>query len=85
MARRQTLAVMLERGDRKVFAVARDWPGWSRSGKTDTEAVEALLAYAPRYAAVVRAARVTPLPPGSDASADVVERHAGGAGTDFGV
>ena len=27
-----------------------DWPGWSRSGKDDEQAVEALLAYAPRYA-----------------------------------
>jgi len=85
MARRQTLAVMLERGDRKAFAVARDWPGWSRSGGTDAEAVEALLAYAPRYAAIVRAAKVRPMPPGNDATADVVERHAGGSGTDFGV
>src|ERR1044072_3242787 len=85
MARRHSLAVMLERGDKKVFAVARDWPGWSRSGKTDDEAVEALLAYAPRYTAVIRAAKVSPLPPGSDATVDEVERHAGGSGTDFGV
>jgi hypothetical protein len=85
MARGRTLAVILERGERRVFAVARDWPGWSRSGKTDEEAVVALLAHAPRYAAVLRAAGVSPLPPGEDATTEVVERHAGGSGTDFGV
>jgi hypothetical protein len=85
MAKRRTLAVVLERGDKRVFAVARDWPGWSRSGKTDAQAIEALLAYAPRYASVLRAARVSPLPPGSDAAAEVVERRTGGSGTDFGV
>ena len=85
MAKRQQLAVVLEHGDKRVFAVARDWPGWSRSGKSDQEAVEALLTYAPRYARVVRSAKVSPLPPDSDAVADVVERHTGGTGTDFGV
>ena len=68
MAKRQQLAVVLEHGDKRVFAVARDWPGWSRSGKSDQEAVEALLTYAPRYARVVRSAKVSPLPPDSDRS-----------------
>ena len=85
MAKRQSLAVVLERGERRVFAVAPDWPGWSRSAKTDAEAVEALLAYAPRYARVLRAAGISPMPPGEDVPTEVVERHAGGSGTDFGV
>jgi hypothetical protein len=85
MAKRHALAVVVEHGDRRVFAVARDWPGWSRSGKTEEAAVEALLAYAPRYAAVLRATAISPLPPGSDAPVQIVERHAGGSGTDFGV
>ena len=89
MAKATTLAVVLERGDKKVFAVARDWPGWSRSGKTDEEAISALLAYAPRYAKVLKAAGVKgrarqPLPD-AGATAEVVERHRGGSGTDFGV
>ena len=42
----------------------------------------ALLAYAPRYAKVVKTAKM-PFAPGADA--DVVERLKGGAGTDFGV
>jgi hypothetical protein len=85
MARGRTLAIVLERGERRVFAIARDWPGWSRSGKTDEDAIGALLAHAPRYAAVLRAAGVSPLPPGEDARPEVVERHTGGSGTDFGV
>ena len=49
----ERLAVALEGTGKKVFASALDWPGWSRSGKTDDAAIETLLAYAPRYAPVV--------------------------------
>jgi len=79
------LAVVLERGDKKVFAVARDWPGWSRSGKSDEEAIAALLAYAPRYAKIVKAAGVKGPLPDADTDVEVVERRKGGGGTDFGV
>src|SRR4029079_19815409 len=78
-------AVLLLAGAKLVFAIARDWPGWSRSGKGDDEAIEALLAYAPRYRDVLRGAKVSPLPPGTDAAPEAVERHAGGSGTDYGV
>ena len=78
----ERLAVVLEAGDKKVFASAADWPGWSRSGKTDEAAIEALVSYAPRYAPVVRLADLE-LP--ASMEVDVVERHEGGAGTDFGV
>ena len=50
-AAKATLRVYLERGDKRTFAGALDWPGWSRSGRDDEQALEALLAYAPRYAA----------------------------------
>ena len=33
-----TLRVYLERGDKRTFAGALDWPGWSRSGKDDEQA-----------------------------------------------
>ncbi|HEY7525996.1 MAG TPA: hypothetical protein VIA82_04110 [Candidatus Limnocylindria bacterium] len=85
MAKRQPLAVVLERGEKRIFAVARDWPGWSRSGRTEEGALEALLTYAPRYRAALRAAGISTLPPGSDAPTAIVERHRGGSGTDFGV
>jgi hypothetical protein len=78
------VAVVLERGEKRVFAGARAWPGWSRSGKTDDEAIEALLAYAPRYAQIAEAAGLEDSPR-TDAAIDVVERLRGGSGTDFGV
>src|SRR5262249_12260846 len=76
------LAVALESAPKKTFATALDWPGWSRSAKTDDLAIEALLAYAPRYAAVASAAGL-PFP--ESLEAEVVERSAGGSGTESGV
>ena len=84
-ARKPTLRIYLERGDKRTFAGAIDWPGWSRSGKDDELAIEVLLAYAPRYARVVKRAGLTEAVPDKDATIDVVQRLSGGAGTDFGV
>jgi hypothetical protein len=70
--------VYLEVGASRVFASAADWPGWSRSGKTEQAALDALAAYAPRYARVVK------LPPGAT-NFEVVERLKGNATTDFGA
>ncbi len=78
----ERLAIAIEEGRKKVFASAVDWPGWSRSDKTADGAVEALLAYAPRYATVASRAEVT-FPASFDA--DVVEQAGGGSATDFGV
>jgi hypothetical protein len=78
----ERLNVVLETGDKRVFASAADWPGWSRSGKTDEAAIEALLTYAPRYAPVAKLAGFD-LP--ESIEVDVVERNEGGGGTDFGV
>ena len=78
----ERLEVVIEAGDKKVFASALEWPGWSRSAKTRDDAVEALLAYAPRYAPVAKRAKVD-FPASFDV--DVVQRLDGGSGTDFGV
>ncbi len=78
----ERLAVVLETGAKRVFASAADWPGWSRSGKTDEAAIEALVTYAPRYAPVAKLAGFE-LPESIDV--DVIERNEGGGGTDFGV
>ncbi|HEX2193331.1 MAG TPA: hypothetical protein VHH09_09065 [Acidimicrobiales bacterium] len=67
-----------------MFACSLDWPGWCRSGKTDEAALEALAAYAPRYAPVVAEAG-TRFPKGAAGSLEVVERLPGSASTDFGV
>jgi hypothetical protein len=74
--------VYLEVGKRRVFASAADWPGWTRSGRDEKAALEALAAAAPRYAQAAKAARV-PFAPG--ATFDVVERLPGDATTEFGA
>ena len=76
------LEVVIEAGDRKVFASALDWPGWSRSAKTRDEAIERLLTYAPRYAPVAKLAKLD-FPDAFDV--EVVQRLQGDSGTDFGV
>ena len=53
-----TIAVAIEAGSKRTFASALDWPGWARSGKTEQAALEALAAYAGRYAEVARVARL---------------------------
>jgi uncharacterized damage-inducible protein DinB len=72
----------VESGAKRVFAGAIAWPGWSRSGKTEELALQALLTYAPRYADVVKGFRPAfRLPRGLQ----VVERLRGDATTDFGA
>lgn len=79
------MKVFVEAGAKKVFAGAIDWPGLARSGKTEGEALAALVSYVPRYRKSLGkvAAKLEPL---DDAAAfKVVERLEGGSGTDFGV
>jgi hypothetical protein len=79
------LRVVLELAPKRSFASALDWPGWARSGTTPDEALEALHAYAPRYRTVTERARVAFTPPSTLRGLDIVERVAGGSGTEFGV
>jgi hypothetical protein len=76
------IPVVVEAGARRVFAAAVDWPGWCRSGKGEQEALEALAAEAPRYAAVAARAGLT-LP--DPVAFEVVERVGGSITTDFGA
>ena len=78
--------VVIETGNKhkKVFASAIDWPGWSRSGKTEEEALHALADYADRYRVVASIAGLR----GVQTTArdlDVVEHSEGSGATDFGV
>ena len=79
------LAVSLEIGAKRTFAGAVDWPGWARSGRDEASALEALLAYAPRYARVVGRSRLGFEAPSSASAVRVVERLPGNATTDFGA
>ncbi len=74
--------VSLESGRRRVFAAALDWPGWCRSAKDEESALEALAAYAGRYAPVAAEAGLA-FP--QQQVFRVVERLPGDATTDFGA
>ena len=78
-----TLKVVLEATPRRTFAIALDWPGWSRAGRTEEEALAALADYAGRYRRVL--ATTSHAPPDGAARLEVVDRLRGGPGTDFGV
>ena len=78
------LRVLVEqptRGKRWV-AVAADWPGLERGGKTEDEAVEKLARYVPRYLPVAKRVRL-----GSELATqtdlDIIGRYPGIGSTDF--
>ncbi len=78
------LRVLVEqptRGKRWV-AVAADWPGLERGGKTEDEAVEKLVRYLPRYLPVATRVKL-----GSELAAqtgrEVIGRYPGVGSTDF--
>ena len=75
----------LEVGAKRVFAGALDWPGWCRSARHEEDALEALLAYGPRYATALKASGVRFTPPARASTLKVVERLRGDATTDFGA
>lgn len=80
-----SIAVYLERGNKKVVAGARNWPGWCRIGSDDQGALAALGAYAPRYARMFAGTRLAFTPPEDVAAYHIVETLQGGGSTDFGV
>jgi hypothetical protein len=85
MAARKKAAtrVYLETGSKRTFAVALDWPGWGRSGKTGEEALDALAEYVSRYAPVAKKAGFDL--GAADTEFDVVQTVPGNATTDFGA
>jgi len=77
--------VYLEVGTKRVFAGAVEWPGWTRGGRDEEAALQALTDYGSRYAAALgTAAKGIPVPKRSS-DLHVVERTKGNAGTDFGA
>jgi len=77
--------VYLEVGKKRVFASAVDWPGWCRSGRDEASALQALIDYAPRYAAAVDKAAGSFKAPAQPGDLHVAERLPGDATTDFGA
>jgi hypothetical protein len=72
---------VVEATDKKAFASMLDWPGWSRGAKTEADAIETLLAYAPRYRPVIEIAGLQRLP----GTIEVIDRVPGDGATSFGV
>jgi hypothetical protein len=79
------LNIYLEIGNKKVFAGALDWPGWCRSGRDETAALQALLSYSSRYERVLKGTNLGFTTPLSTSDFKVIEHLKGGAGTDFGA
>lgn len=74
--------VFIEKGTKRVFAGAIEWPGWCRTARTEEQALHVLGAYAPRYEPVAARAGLA-LP--DAAGFTVAERVTGTATTDFGA
>jgi len=77
--------VYLEIGSKRTFAGAIDWPGWCRSGRDGTAALETLVSYGPRYAQALQAVRLAIAFPASSSELVVAERLEGTSTTDFGA
>jgi hypothetical protein len=77
--------VYLEVGTKRTFAGAIDWPGWSRSGRTEPEALAHLARYGRRYAAALAGTGIAFEPPSDATELAVRERVAGNATTEFGA
>ncbi len=75
----------LEIGKKRTFAGVIDWPGWCRSGRDEGSALQALVDSAPRYARVLRAARLGFRAPADASAFAVIERLEGNVTTDFGA
>lgn len=82
MTKRAPIRVGIEITDKRCFASALDWPGWSRSGRTPDAALDALAATRERYAVVAtRAGESVPV----DAPLAMTDELAGDATTAFGA
>lgn len=78
-----SIPVYIETGRNRTVAAAVDWPGWSRGGRDESSALQALFEYAPRYARVLRSSGLEFCIPESVSELAVVERVKGNATTDM--
>jgi hypothetical protein len=80
-----SIEIIIEAAEKRAFASAVAWPGWSRSGKDDALALEAFARYASRYALVAGRAGIGFPDTVTLDDLEVVERDEGSAATTFGV
>ncbi len=76
--------IYLEAATRRTVAAAIDWPGLARSGKSESEALAALINYGPRYRASMGSAAAGFEPPAGVDRLEIVERAKGKGTTDLG-
>lgn len=79
------ISIYLEIGKSKTIVAAIDWPGWCRIARNEDEALQALCDSGPRYAQVLKKAKLPFTPPKDVSAFQVVERVHGNATTDFGA
>lgn len=79
------IRLAIDSGEKRAFATAVDWPGWSRSGKTRDEALTRLLEYGARYKKSLGRAASTLTPPQSVDDLEVVATVSGDKNADYGV
>jgi hypothetical protein len=79
------VAVVLEVGKKRVFAIARDWPGWCRSGSDEEAALRTLFDYGPQYQKALKASKIRFTAPKQLSELVVVQRIKGDVTTDFGA
>lgn len=79
------IEVYLETGKTRTFAVAIDWPGWARSGRNESAALQTLFDYGPRYERVLASTGLGFRAPAEVSEFFVADRVEGNATTDFGA
>jgi len=77
--------VYVERGKKRTFAGATEWPGWCRSGRDEEAALAGLCAYGIRYQRVMATTHLEFQVPGDISDLVVIERLQGSSTTDFGA
>jgi hypothetical protein len=77
--------VYLEIAKKRTFAGAIEWPGWSRSGRDEASALQALCDYGARYERVLHRTQLGFKTPADISEFNVVEQLQGNVTTDFGA
>jgi hypothetical protein len=62
-----------------------DWPGWCRSGRDESSALQTLVDFGSRYARVLSGTHLKFQPPSAISDLFIVERLPGNTTTDFGA
>jgi len=76
--------VVIETGAKQTFASAIDWPGWTRSARTEDDAIRALIAFGDRYVDIARLTEGDATLP-REVDLVIVDRQPGNSTTDFGA